>query len=159
MIVIADTSPLNYLILIGASDVLPLLYGSIHIAPACAYELTAPGAPEQVRRWLQERPNWLLVTTPQDISDPRLAHLDLGERETIALALQMTADLVLMDERDGRAAAQACGLTVVGTLRVLADAAATGAIDLAEGFARLRSTTFRGDPRLMDLLLREHGKD
>jgi predicted nucleic acid-binding protein len=159
MIVIADTSPLNYLIVIGAADLLPFLYGSIHIAPACASELSAPGTPEGVRRWFENKPDWLLVTAPQDTSDPRFVRLDIGEREAIALAVQLTADLVLIDERDGRAAARACGLTVVGTLRVLADAAAMGAVDLAEAFARLRSTTFRGDPRLMDLLLREHGKD
>src|ERR1017187_1812035 len=45
------------------------------------------------------------------------------------------------------------------TLRVLADAAAMGLIDLAEAFARLRSTTFRADPRLMNRLLRGSPRD
>jgi predicted nucleic acid-binding protein len=73
--------------------------------------------------------------------------------------MELSADLVLIDDRDGRAAAQVCGLTVAGTLRVLADAAAVGLIDLAEAFARLRSTTFRADPRLMDRLLRGSARD
>lgn len=154
MTVIADTSPLNYLILIGAQELLPILYESIRIAPAGVSELAAPGAPEEVRRWIENRPEWLVVTAPRGLDDPRLAHLDRGEREAIALAMELNADLVLIDERDGRMAAQVCGLTVAGTLRVLADAAAMGLIDLREAFARLRSTTFRADARLMDRLLR-----
>ncbi|MEK7404453.1 MAG: hypothetical protein AAB225_05045 [Acidobacteriota bacterium] len=47
---------------------------------------------------------------------------------------------------------------MAGTLRILADAAAIGLIDLTEAFDRLRSTTFRADPRLMRLLLRGHRK-
>ena len=159
MTVIADTSPLNYLILIGVQDLLPSLYESIRIAPAGAAELAAPGAPEKVRQWIGNRPDWLVVTAPRGPADPRLAHLDSGEREAIALAIELSADLVLIDERDGRMAAQVCGLTVAGTLRVLADAAAMGLIGLAEAFARLRSTTFRADPRLMDRLLRGSARD
>ena len=68
--------------------------------------------------------------------------------------MQLSADLVLIDERDGRMAAQACGLIVAGTLRVLADASEMGLIDLAEAFARLQTTTFRVDTRLMELLLK-----
>ena len=113
MIVVADASPLNYLILIGAADVLPALYGSIRIAPAVASELSVAGAPDAVRRWFETKPDWLAVTAPQDISDPRLAHLDAGEREAITLAIELRADLMLMDERDGRASAQACGLASI----------------------------------------------
>lgn len=155
MIVVADTSPLNYLILIGAVDLLPSLYGSIYTAPACVSELRAPGAPEEVRRWFENRPDWMVTTAPEEVSDPRLAHLDLGEREAISLALQLRADLVLIDERDGRMAAEACGLSVAGTLRVLAEGAAIGLVNLAEAFARLRHTTFRVNPRLMESLLED----
>jgi len=84
---------------------------------------------------------------------PSLAHLDLGEREAISLALQLRAELVLIDERDGRMAAEACGLSVAGTLRVLAEGAAIGLVSLTEALARLRLTTFRVNPRLMELLL------
>ena len=157
MIVIADTSPLNYLILIDAVNILPSLYGKVYVAPACARELATPEAPEQVRLWYKNRPKWLVITAPRDASDPRLDHLDVGEREAIALAIELSADLVLIDERDGRVAARTCGLTVAGTLRVLADAAAIGLIDLPASFGKLRSTSFRADPRLMELLLKEHG--
>jgi hypothetical protein len=49
------------------------------------------------------------------------------------------------------------GLIVAGTLRAVADAAAIGLIDLPASFGKLRSTSFRADPRLMELLLKEHG--
>ena len=83
----------------------------------------------------------------------------MGEREAIVLAMQLRADLVLIDERHGRMVAQARGLTVAGTLRVLADGADMGAINLADAFAKLRSTNFRADPRLMEFLLRRRRMD
>jgi predicted nucleic acid-binding protein len=154
MVVIADTSPLNYLILIGATELLPVLYGSIHLAPACMAELTSAEAPGAVREWLVTRPTWLHVTSPAGPCDARLSHLDTGEREALSLALELKADLVLIDERDGRKAAQACGLRIAGTLRVLADGASAGAIDLEQAFQRLRSTSFRADPALMEAILK-----
>ena len=69
MIVIADTSPLNYLILIDAVNILPSLYGKVYVAPACARELATPEAPEQVRLWYKNRPKWLVITAPHDASD------------------------------------------------------------------------------------------
>lgn len=54
--------------------------------------------------------------------------LDLGEAETIILALELDADLVLLDERDGRYAAQRFGLQVVGVLGILLEARSKGRI-------------------------------
>jgi predicted nucleic acid-binding protein len=55
--------------------------------------------------------------------------LDWGEAETIALALELKADLVLLDEREGRRAAQRLGLHVVGVVGVLVEAKANDALD------------------------------
>jgi predicted nucleic acid-binding protein len=52
-------------------------------------------------------------------ADSTLAHLDEGEAHAITLALERRADLLLIDERDGTAAARARGLTVTRTLGVL----------------------------------------
>jgi predicted nucleic acid-binding protein len=49
MIVIADTTPLNYLILIGHADVLPALYGRVLIPEAVAQELHGSGTPDVVK--------------------------------------------------------------------------------------------------------------
>ena len=61
MVVIADTSPLNYLILIGQADLLPQLYGQIAIPRAVLLELQDPKAPASVARWMAYRPRWLVV--------------------------------------------------------------------------------------------------
>jgi predicted nucleic acid-binding protein len=78
--VIADTSPLNYLILIGVQDLLPSLYESIRIAPAGAAELAAPGAPEKVRQWIGNRPDWLVVTP---LEDPPTLALHISTRANV----------------------------------------------------------------------------
>jgi predicted nucleic acid-binding protein len=51
MIIVADTSPINYLVLIKEIEVLPRLYGKIVIPEAVREELLRPAAPEIVRIW------------------------------------------------------------------------------------------------------------
>jgi predicted nucleic acid-binding protein len=82
-------------------------------------------------------------------------HLDAGERDAIALATEQQASLLLMDKRDGVAAARARDLKVIGTLGVLDIAAAHGWIDLSTIFDRLRQTTFRPPHRLMAAMLEQ----
>jgi hypothetical protein len=89
-------------------------------------------APEAVRRWVDGPPSWLRIRPA--LPDPAplpLRELDRGERDAIFLAVHLRADLLLMDERDGVAAARSLGLTTTGTLGVLVRAADRGVIDLA----------------------------
>ena len=60
-VVIADTSPLNYLILIDAIEILPRLYERIKVPPEVLSELLNPGTPLEVSRWIQNRPERLDV--------------------------------------------------------------------------------------------------
>ena len=62
------------------------------------------------------RPAWLEVARPTLPSPDLMPHLDRGERDALLLALEMKADRVLMDERDGVEEAARLGLTVTGTL-------------------------------------------
>lgn len=98
MIVIADTSPVNYLVLIQEADLLPRLFGQVLIPPAVFAELKDPQAPPPVRAWLATAPLWLQVHSLRLHPDPALDYLDAGEREAIALAMELKADQVLMDE-------------------------------------------------------------
>jgi predicted nucleic acid-binding protein len=82
--------------------------------------------------------------------------LDDGERQAIALAEEIAAHLLLVDEWAARQEAQRRRLRVVGTLRVLADAASRGLTDLEESFERLRHTNFRVSPELLESLLEEY---
>ena len=56
MIVIADTGPLNYLVLIGAVDVLKPLYARVITPRAVIEELQQTGAPDAVPAWIASRP-------------------------------------------------------------------------------------------------------
>ena len=158
-LVISDTSPLRYLVLIGEADLLPALYTEVLIPEAVADELNHPSTPEAVRRWLLHRPVWLhvvpLTARPNSVSLP---DLDPGEHDAILLALHLKADLVLMDEREGVEEARRLGLTVTGTLGVLDRAAERGLVELAPIIARLRQTNFRVDPGLLDRLLTADAK-
>lgn len=152
-IVISDASPLRYLILIGAADVLSALYAEILLPQAVADELRHSSTPEPVRKWLANAPPWLRVTAVVSDDEVALRTLDRGECEAILLALQVKADLLLMDERDGVEQARRLGLAVTGTLGVLDLAAEHGLIDLSAAFVRLRETNFRVNPVLLDRLL------
>jgi len=83
MIVIADTTPLNYLVLIERVDLFPQLFGPALIPPAVLNELQQPETPEVVRDWVANAPSWLRVQSLRSRPDPSLDHLDLGEREAI----------------------------------------------------------------------------
>lgn len=90
MIVVSDTSPLNYLILIELPDILPKLFDRILIPEAVRRELLSPAAPDAVKRFLAAAPDWLEARPSPDV-DPALRQLDSGEREAISLAVASSA--------------------------------------------------------------------
>jgi predicted nucleic acid-binding protein len=156
-IVVADTGPINYLVLIDAIDLLPKLFDQVLAPQAVFDELTDPDTPATVRAWVTRAPDWFRV-------DPRGAaniedtdpDLDPGERAAIALGLAVRAALILMDDQAGVAFARRYGLAATGTLGVLDLAARQGLIDLAEAFEWLKSTTFYYRQGLFDALLARH---
>jgi predicted nucleic acid-binding protein len=145
MIVVADTSPLNYLVLIGAVEVLPGLYGRVLVPQTVAGELQAARSPSAVRTFIAQPPAWCEIR-PDPPSNPAVQFLDPGERAAITLALSVDADHILIDEWTGRAEADRHRLHVTGTLGVLADAHLAGLLDFEQALAQLRSTNFRLHP-------------
>ena len=67
MIVVSDTSPLNYLTLIGADQVLPSLFGRVLAPPEVLAEMQHAKAPPQVSAWALRPPAWLEVCSPREI--------------------------------------------------------------------------------------------
>jgi predicted nucleic acid-binding protein len=83
--------------------------------------------------------------------------LDAGEEAAIALAIELHADLLLMDDEEGVIAARGKGLEVTGTLGLLGRAAERHFPNLAEAFDRLKHTNFRFRQEIMDRFLAEQG--
>jgi len=153
MIVIADTSPLHYLILLKHAEVLQHLYGGVIIPEAVVRELQAQKTPVVVRQWITSPPAWLQIRQIRVPPDPALAELDPGEREAIALAETLRADALIIDEKMGRREAERRKLRVIGTVRVLDDAAEAGLIDLPTALSQLQAFGFYFDTRLSQFLL------
>jgi predicted nucleic acid-binding protein len=154
--VVSDTSPLNYLILIGQINILPTLYGRVIIPQSVYEELGAPETPEAVREWRANLPGWIEVSSEQPTSDIGSSHLHAGERDAISLALRIQADTLIIDERRGREEAEKLGIRVIGTLGVIVAAHETGLLALAETIDRLRQTTFHVSPKLLAAILRKY---
>lgn len=154
-LVVADTSPVFYLLSIGDIDVLPRLFGRVFVPDAVHKELCHSAAPALVREWVARLPGWVVVMPVEALDDAAFLPLGAGERAAITLALSMRADLILIDERKGAHVALDKGLEVAGTLGVLALAARRGLVDLADSFARLKRTNFRYRQEIMDVLLKQ----
>ncbi len=151
MIVVADTSPLNYLIQIECDNLLLQLYERVLIPRAVMKELSHPSSPISVRSWLAAVPEWAEVRETNVQPDPTLSVLDIGEREAIQLAQESHADLLLIDERKGRAEAKRRGLATTGTLGVLLSAGELGFVDPKAACQRLLTeTSFRITPELRE---------
>jgi predicted nucleic acid-binding protein len=153
MIVIADTGPINYLILIGEVEVLPGLYHRVTIPPSVCEELRRSRAPEPVRIWIAEPPAWLEVRAPNGSPDADLARLDAGERDAILLAEELGADQIIIDEIRGRREAQRRHIPFTGTLGVLAAGAEQQLLDLRRAVDRLRQTSFHISAEILDRLI------
>jgi predicted nucleic acid-binding protein len=150
IVVVADTSPLNYLIQIDCHELLPALYGQVLIPAAVFEELQHSGTPATVFGWAEQLPPWIDVREVSFEPDSTLAGLGTGEREAIQLAERERADLLLIDERLGVRLAQQHGLAVTGTLGILVQAAARRLVDMDEAIRRLQRTTFRCSPEIYE---------
>lgn len=153
MSVVSNTSPLNYLVLIGQSHVLPVLYNSIIVSNGVVRELQAERTPALVREWISKPPPWLEIRNLAAAPEATLGYLGIGESETISLAKELNANATLIDDRDARREAERRQITVIGTLGVIVDAADLGLLKLEDAIRDLQKTTFRVAPRLIKAIL------
>ena len=167
MIVVSDTTPLRHLVAIGEVDLLRRVYGAVVVPATVWSELQAESTPSAVKSWLQSAPDWLQVRRPRepepgDANPDILVRLDAGERDAIRLAVELKADLLLMDEADGRSLALGLGLPVTGTLGLLERADVLGVLaDLPAALVDLEASGFYLSARLRESVLgryrRRHG--
>ena len=150
----SDTSPLHYLILCGAEEILPQLFQQVIIPPAVFAELQQANTPPPVQSWAAALPGWVVVQRPKLLQTG--LDVDRGELEAISLAQEIHAAAVLMDDLAGRRAAAQCGLAVVGTLGLLEQASRRGLIDLPMVLGRLQQTNMRLEAKLILAVLERH---
>ncbi len=155
---VVDTSPLNYLILIGHVDLLPAIHGNVFVPTGVRRELLSPDAPEAVRAWAKALPQWAFEVDHLSSfhDDPALEALDRGERSAIAVALERRPSTLIIDEWPGRRIAALKGLPVTGTIGTLDHAGRMGLISFREAMRRLQATSFRWPRSLVERLLAEH---
>lgn len=130
MIVVVDAGPLIHLSWLSRLDLLPSLYGTL-LAPEAVWREAVEEGAGRFRIDELRNVDWLDVRSDPDPQSTALVtmHLDEGERAAIALAQQVSADLLLCDDRQARRAAASAGLTVMGTLGVLLQAKLAGHLE------------------------------
>lgn len=133
MIVVGDSGPLLYLGAVGSIDILRRLYGEVSIPPEVQIEVVDRGAGQPGSAELAQAisDGWVIVRPVQraaGLRDALLVSLDPGEANALALAVEMQAQLLLVDDRKARAAAAQLKVPVKGTLGVLLAAKAAGVL-------------------------------
>jgi predicted nucleic acid-binding protein len=156
-VVVSDTTPLHYLILIGQDSVLKTLYGQVIVPPAVLQELGHPAAPPAISAWAKTPPVWLTVQSPTEIP-ARFDNLDFGERQALALAKEIQAELVLLDDKVARRFAESEAMKVKGTLGIVADAAKAGLLNFRVTVEALQRTTMHLEPQLAERIIAEYEK-
>ena len=127
-LVVSDTSPVRALNHLGLLHILNDLFGTVLVPPAVRDELLKPTRTCPVIDI--STATYLRVQAPQDAARVRsfLPALDAGEAEALALALEVQARLVLLDERKARRVADRLGLTSIGVIGLLLEAKKAGLV-------------------------------
>lgn len=154
MSVVSNSSPLIALARIQRLEIVPAVLKSTLIPPAVAREI-APSIPVL--------PHWLEVRAPAKSASVLTSRgrLGDGEWEAIALAVELGASAILIDDRPARRLAEAAGVNVIGTLGLLLEAKRQGHVrTIRAELDKLLETSFFLSQDLYDQLLRlaeEHG--
>jgi predicted nucleic acid-binding protein len=142
-LVVSDTSPLLNLALIDRLDLLESQFSRVTVPQQVWDELTDGEDGLEPLRELRETGVLHLVEVERSDLFVELFHeLDLGETAAICYAVEEDADLVLLDERDGRRVARRHDLNVTGVIGILLRGANTGQVDLEHEFDALRDAGF-----------------
>lgn len=123
MIIVSNTSPLTNLAAIGQFDLLRDLYSELNIPSGVWEELNAMGKPWPGSREVKKA-GWIHQHNVQNrLWVCSLAKdLDKGEAESIVLASELNAGMILLDEKEGRNAAERVGLKPMGVIGIMLEA-------------------------------------
>jgi len=142
-LVVSDTSPSLNLALIEGLSLLRSQFSSITIPAQVWQELADGDAGLDALRALRDDEFLEVVEVEESDLFTEIYHeLDLGETAAICHAIQAGADLVLLDERDGREVARRHDLTVTGVVGILLRGAKNGDVELRRELDALRDAGF-----------------
>lgn len=145
-VIISDTSCLIILSKIGELNLLSLLYGKVTITPEISSE------------YGNYLPDWIKIQQVTDSNWQELLELliDKGEASAIALALEIKADLIILDDWKARKVAEKLSIKITGTLGIIIKAKQAGIIHSIKPFlSKIRETDFRISDELEQIALRE----
>jgi predicted nucleic acid-binding protein len=157
MSIVSNASPLIHLARIGQLELLHHLYGEVFVPESVWEEVVVKGAGQPGAAMI-ERAGWVRRKSVANLWLVRVLRreLEVGEAEAIALALEIGAELLLMDDRVGRKIAQFLGVRCVGTVGVLMEAKKKGLIPLVKpSLDALRVSGFYLGDELYERVLRD----
>jgi len=150
MIVVADTSPLNYVVQLGLVSEFHAIYGEVVVPQAVHRELLHPGSPLLVQLWAASLPEWIEVKQASVFDATLPSHLGIGEREAISLAIELNAAMLIVDDLAGRKAVKARRIPVTGTLTFLWQAALLSRLDFEAKLEELNKLGFRASESVLE---------
>ena len=139
ILIVADTGPVNYLVQIGCIEVLAQLAEKTVLPTSVQAELLHRAAPDAVRAWAAALPAWVEVRKAIQLVEAK--DISPADREAIALARELGAAVLLMDDRHARRCAAALGVVTMGTVGLLEVAAARELVALPVALEKLRGTS------------------
>jgi predicted nucleic acid-binding protein len=153
MIVVSDTSPISNLLQIGEINLLRQIFRKIVVPTEVFVEICRI---ESHKEFLIKQ-DWIETATPVNtiLKNSLMADLDGGEAEAIALAVELKADYLLMDETRGRQIAESYGVKVTGIIGVLIKAKEEKLINEVKPYLQklVNDAGFWLNPKLIEKIL------
>jgi predicted nucleic acid-binding protein len=146
MIVVSDTTPLRYLVEIGEVRILEALFGKIIIPQKVSEELQGQKTPQLVQSWIQSAPAWLEIRQADLSLFTPQKHIQEGERQAIALAIELQANALLCDDGNAIKEANRHNIPTIRLFNLLERAAENGLLDLPEAIDKMSRTSFHAPP-------------
>ena len=160
-VIVSDTSPLISLARVGRLDILHRLFSELIVPDAVWKEIVEQGTGEPGSDEVRNA-TWIRYQTVKNRPLIRVLQqtLGAGEAEAIALALELAAEYVLIDDRMGRAMARRLDLPIIGLVGVLINAKHSGVLELVKPTldALHKQAGFRISESLYDRVLLDEGE-